>query len=284
MTGFSADWLALREAADRRARNVELAQRAAHLLAGHSPLRVVDLGSGTGANLKITAPRLGPHQQWTLLDYDAALLAEARVQLSAWADTAEPYGDALHLTQGGKRIEVAFCQADLAHAPERIIADAPHLVTASAFFDLVSQAWISTFADLVARQKAVFFTVLTCDGRDRWQPPHPADAAITHGFTTHQAGDKGFGPAAGNAATTDLVAAFTRNGYEAASADSTWRLDPADHALIRALAAGTAAAAHAAGSVSAAEAQAWAEARAAATVCDIGHTDLLAWPGGDPTG
>jgi len=280
MTGFSADWLALREDADRRARSAELAAQAAHLLAAHSPMRIVDIGSGTGANLKITAPLLGPHQQWTLMDHDPALLAEARIQLAQWADSAQTVGEALHLIRGGSRIDVTFRQADLAQNPELIVADAPHLVTASAFFDLVSRAWIASFAQLVAAREAVFFTVLTCDGRDRWQPPHPADAQIAQGFATHQAGDKGFGAAAGNSATDDLVAAFSSQDYETASAGSSWRLDQGDRALIRALAQGTAAAAIEAGALSAMEAQAWAEARADATACDIGHTDLLAWPRG----
>ena len=39
---------------------------------GRRPIRVVDLGCGTGSNLRATAPLLGAEQHWTLVDYDPA--------------------------------------------------------------------------------------------------------------------------------------------------------------------------------------------------------------------
>jgi spermidine synthase len=38
-------------------------------------LRVVDLGAGTGANLRRLAPLLGSGQRWTLVELDPALVA-----------------------------------------------------------------------------------------------------------------------------------------------------------------------------------------------------------------
>ena len=66
MGDFSADWLALREPADRRARSAALVGRLVAWLSGTShpaggcagPLRVLDLGCGTGANLQYLAPIL----------------------------------------------------------------------------------------------------------------------------------------------------------------------------------------------------------------------------------
>ncbi|WP_332118299.1 class I SAM-dependent methyltransferase [Azorhizobium caulinodans] len=282
MTGFSADWLALREPADHRARNGDLAAALSARFGQTTPLRVTDIGAGTGSNLRATAPLLGREQHWTLVDYDPALLAEARRQLRAWADDASEADDGLRLTKDGRALHVRFREADLARAPEVIGAQTPHLVTASAFFDLVSADWIPRFADVVAQTGADFFTVLTCDGADDWQPPHPDDAAIAAGFHADQARDKGFGPAAGNDATALLAEAFGRLGYQARSAPSPWLLDgtsPADAALIAALAAGTAGAAAESGTVSPDGADAWAQARLGARSCRIGHLDLLATRG-----
>lgn len=279
MTGFSADWLALREHADARARNPALAAQIAAALGGHEPLRVVDLGAGTGANLRATAPLLGPEQHWHLLDYAVDLMDAARAELSGWADEARPTPDGLYLQKDGRRIVVSLVLADLSRSLDAVGAAAPHLVTASAFFDLASGAFVDRLAAECARLKAAFFTVLTCDGRDEWWPPHPLDAGIAAAFEADQERDKGFGPALGSRGTDRLEAAFRALGYRVRRADSPWRLDPGtdprDAALVAALAAGTGAAA--AARVDPEAARAWAEARASAR-CQIGHSDLLAIP------
>lgn len=278
MSGFSAEWLSLRESADARARNAALARKVARHLAGADPLRIVDLGAGTGANLRASAASLGPRQHWHLLDHAPHLLEEAGQALSAWADDAlKGEGDTLLLTKDTRQISVTFSQADLSLSLKEVGRSRPHLVTASAFFDLVSSDFITAFAKEVARLNAAFFTVLTCDGRDVWHPPHRDDATVAHAFRVHQGSDKGFGPALGNGASDHLEHAFRSHGYDVTRADSTWWLGPEDADLIAALAEGTAAAARESGLVSAQQAMAWAEARKGAA-CEIGHTDLFAWP------
>lgn len=278
MSGFSAQWLALREPADRGARNAPLAARLSDLMAAYDPIRITDLGAGTGSNLRASAELFGPRQDWTLLDHDAGLLTAARAELSAWAEQAEEEGDWLVLHKGGRRIRVACRTGDLAAQPELVRAASPHLVTASAFFDLASAAWIARFADEVAQAGATFYTVLTCDGADVWAPPHPRDAAIATAFHAHQGRDKGFGPAAGNGASAALEAAFRRAGYAVEHAPSPWRLLPGDP-LLPALAEGTAQAAVETGAISPDEARQWVAARAQAG-CVIGHLDLLSVPPG----
>ncbi len=281
MSGFSTGWLALREPADLRARNLELAQDLFGRLGGRERLHVVDLGAGTGANLRATAPLLGRLQTWHLLDHDPALLSEAARALSDWADTAQDRDGQLQLQKADRQITVTFRQVDLARHPEAAVEGDPDLVTASAFFDLVSAAWIERFVDAVVGAGAHFFTVLTCDGRDAWTPPHEADASIAAAFRTHQGHDKGFGPGAGDVATDLLMHAFRQRGYAGHSRDSPWLLDganAADAALIAALAEGTATAAGETGQVLAARVAAWRAARITASQCRIGHMDILAWP------
>ncbi len=281
MSGFSTQWLALREPADQRARNSALADDLRTRLGDVSPLRVVDIGAGTGANLRATAPLLGPQQSWRLLDHDPALLAQAALALADWADFSAHDSGRLTLEKDGLHIAVELVQVDLAAHPEAVRAGDPHLITASAFFDLVSAPWIERFADAVVAAGATFFTVLTCDGRDLWTPPHEADAAVAAAFRADQGRDKGFGAGAGDVATDLLLHALHQRGYEAHARESPWLLEaaePGDAALIAALATGTAAAAEETGQVLHSRLEAWRAARIAATHCRIGHMDLLAAP------
>ena len=114
MSGFAPEWLDLREGADHRSRNRKLERALAKHFDGWRPVTVVDLGCGTGSNLRATSPLLGPEQYWTLVDHDQALLDAAAQRLAAWADGADRQGGTLALFKGAKRINVEFRRADLA--------------------------------------------------------------------------------------------------------------------------------------------------------------------------
>jgi SAM-dependent methyltransferase len=276
MSGFSPEWLALREPADVRARDPGLLAALGQHLAARNSVEVVDLGCGTGSNIRTTAPALGPGQHWTLVDYDAKLLAAARVALSEWADEASENGSSIMLTKDGLDIAVSFRRADLMQELEAVIGGRPDLVTASALFDLCSADYIARMARAVAAEGAAFYTVLTYDGEQSWSPTHPADAAMVAAFNEHQQIDKGFGSAAGPAAPAALALGFREAGYTVLEAPSPWRIGADEQALIDALAGGFAGAVGEIGRVPPETIAAWLDVRRDA--CVVGHTDTLALP------
>jgi hypothetical protein len=277
MSGFSPQWLDLREPADHRARNAKLAHQLAQHFDGWRPVTVIDLGCGTGSNLRATAPLLGAEQQWTLVDYEQSLLDAAVGRLSAWADAAAEREGGLELFKGAKRISVTFRRADLARNLDDALGEGANLITASALFDLASKAFIETFVRAAVARRAAFYTVLTYDGDQRWTPQHEADAAMLAAFHAHQSNDKGFGPAAGPDAPDLLGEAFQAAGYTVLEGDSAWRLGAGEYALIAELAAGFAQAARETGMVDAAAIDSWAGVVRTGAV--VGHTDTLALPG-----
>jgi SAM-dependent methyltransferase len=85
---FTSDWLALREPVDHRSRDADLVASLAKWWRSFPSYRVLDLGSGTGSNLRYLAPRLGEQQEWTLVDRDGALLDRARpFQSPGWPES-----------------------------------------------------------------------------------------------------------------------------------------------------------------------------------------------------
>lgn len=276
---FSPTWLALREPADHRARDTMLADRLASFLNAKAAPLIVDLGCGAGSNLRALAPRLGPHQNWVLVDYDPALLAAARERLNAWADTAYADGDTQVLLHKEKTLRVQFRQADLSQSLEGVLDPAPDCVTAAALFDLCSSDFIASAAHQIAHSGAAFFTVLTYDGQEKWLPPHEADDAILAAFIAHQKTDKGFGVSAGPDAPRALKDAFLDAGYDVHEASTPWHLEtPRDEALMGELANGIAQAAVETGQVTPERAKAWLAARRLSTHASIGHRDCLALP------
>jgi SAM-dependent methyltransferase len=253
---FSAEWLALRAEADIRARDPGLAARLSAHFDGRAHVRVLDLGSGTGAMMRAVAPLLGPDQRWLLVDSDPRLLAHA----------APPPGVALDRVV-----------ADLAGELSPFFDPRPDLVTASAFFDLCAAAWIDRLVRHAAAAGAAVYAVLSYDGRESWAPPHSLDAAVLAAFHADQRRDKGLDAALGPDAAAHLADSLRRAGFEVGAAPSDWRLaPPADAALIRALARDSARAV--APALGRAAAGAWGRAREAAAAVTIGHTDILALP------
>jgi len=278
VSGFSAEWLSLREPADHRARNPAVLAALRASFADRSTVTIVDLGCGTGSNLRATVPYLPTRQRWQLVDHDATLLAIARNRLIAWADSAERSGDDLKLSKDDCDLTVSFMQADFGAGAAVALGGRPDLITAAALFDLVSRPWIEEFARRVAHEAIPFYTALTYNGIETWHPPHDADAAMIDAFLAHQRSDKGFGPSAGPDATEALAEAFRACGYQVVTGDSSWELGEADRVLMREVAEGVAQAVRQAGQVAEERIAAWLAARANAASCTVGHTDLLAVP------
>ncbi|HYM25221.1 MAG TPA: class I SAM-dependent methyltransferase [Vicinamibacterales bacterium] len=204
-----AGWLALREAVDHASRSASLVEEAAAALPASRPLRVVDLGSGTGSNVRYLAPRLPAPQRWLLVDREPALLAR--------------------MNRSDLVLETRT--ADLGRFDAGLVAGA-HLVTASALLDLVSEPWLRALARACRDQNAVALFALTYNGRSSCSPPEPEDDRVLYLFNSHQRqNDKGFGTAAGPDAVERASEAFEACSYQVRRHPSDWNLPPAAAAL-----------------------------------------------------
>jgi hypothetical protein len=262
---IEADWLALREPADGRARDAAVPALMPLLTAaltrrggGRAP-RVVDLGAGTGANLRWLAARLPrpDEQQWTLVDHDPSLLALGPV-------SATPM-----------RADVN----DLA----RVLADVGDvdLVTAAALLDLLDAGTIAAIVDAVVDAAVPALFSLSVDGVVTLDPRDPDDRLVGDAFDAHQRRAGLLGPdAAGYTATL-----FRERGARVLEVPTPWLLDPAagDAALVASWLEGRAQAAAEDRPDLAAAAEAWLDRRLAGLReghprVVVGHVDLLVLP------
>jgi SAM-dependent methyltransferase len=276
---FSPEWLALREPMDHASINSQVREALRRHFTRHTSIRVVDLGCGTGSNVRGTAGALGRRQTWTLVDYDPKLLKAAAFKLEG-LERGMRTKSGVRFAVDEAEITVSFLEANLATGGFAPVISGADLVTAAALFDLFSTAAINQLVDSVAANKQAFFTVLTYDGLASWLPEHSADQVMRDAFNAHQQTDKGFGPSAGAGATAALVAGFHRHGYRIMRGKSPWVVDGAHAELRRQLDAGFASAVKETGNVPAETIDSWQAHRntAANAVTIIGHEDLLALP------
>jgi SAM-dependent methyltransferase len=265
MSGFSADWLKLREGCDLRARNPAVLDAVAAALEPLSPVRVVDLACGTGSTLRALSPHLPARQNWTLIDNDLGLLARARA------------------TPHAKHTVITAIPLDLNRDLEAALDGPVDLVATSALLDLVSEAWLDRFAVEIAARAIPLYAALSYDGRIAFTPPDPLDAAIAAAMNAHQRTDKGFGPALGPAAAAFAIARFEALGYSVLHGVSDWGIGPDDLDMQTELLTGWASAARDISAVSLADTTAWLARRldAVAGECssiEVGHVDFFATP------
>jgi hypothetical protein len=281
-------WLALREPADAAARSVPLTQAVADRLPRDGPVRVIDLASGTGSNIRYLAAHLSGEQTWLPVDRDAALLEELPGRMAAWAaarayDVAVEAGG-LSIRGGDLRCRVDRTRRlDLATLGDATIFSGRHLVTASALLDLVSESWLGALARQCHASGAAALFALTYNGESSCVPAEPEDEAIRALMNRHQKTDKGFGTASGPDATDDAARCFSAVGYQVRREASNWVLLPESRGLQRELIEGWAGAAVEIAPQQSALVHDWLTRRlahvdAGRSHLTVGHEDLAAWP------
>lgn|SRR5512145_1366834 len=259
MSGFTRAWFALREPFDRRSRSEAQARDFAAALRGDAC--VVDIGAGTGANMRYLAPLVRPSVRWRLVDGDAGLLAAA----SDFLPRDRP---------------IETMQADLTLNLVAALEGAD-AITASALMDLVSANWFEALAEIALRRRLPLLFALSVDGKLTFAPADAADNLVLAAFASHQRRDKGFGPALGPDAPSHMKSRLEALGAEVRVAASDWRIGRDAPTMLAAMIDGLAAAAGEAAPDHAAEIAAWRKrrhdacARASLSMV-VGHKDVLA--------
>ncbi|MFE1168371.1 SAM-dependent methyltransferase [Nocardiopsis sp. NPDC058789] len=218
---FDPGWLALREGADSEARATATLAPLRAFLRGRGggtrerPVRIADLGCGSGSQGRWLAPRLPGAQRWTLYDVDPGLLSLAGAYLPAASEDGSP-------------VSARMCLRDVGTITARDLAEID-LVTGSALLDLLTYAELERIVRAVTEAGCAALFTLSVAGRVELFPGDRDDLALTEAFNAHQRRGGRRGPEAADTAEWE----FAAHGYRTLSRPSPWRLGPERVPLVR---------------------------------------------------
>jgi hypothetical protein len=265
MSGFSAEWLALRERHDLRARNPIVLDAVATLFKSLDAISVIDLACGAGSTVRALSSHLPARQRWDLVDNDQRLLT--------LACSGKFAGD----------VRLNAVPLDLSGNFEMVFDGKKDLITISALLDLVSENWLDRFAREIAARALPVYAALTYDGHIDLSPADPLDTTIAAAVNAHQHTDKGFGPALGPSAAAAAMSRLEALGYSVVHGNSDWVIGAADQEIQLELLAGWATAASEIEALPPRDIDNWLARRkdkvgAYASKMRVGHVDFFATP------
>jgi SAM-dependent methyltransferase len=265
MSGFSEQWLTLREPYDVAARNGKVLDSVSAAFAGHDSINVVDLACGTGSTFRSVSVVLPPRQNWRLVDNDLSLLARAK-PAAASSD-----------------INVTTVPIDLQRDLELVLDGAVDLVATSAFLDLVSEQWLERLITEIAARRLPLYAAINYDGRASCEPVDEFDETIIGAVNKHQLTDKGFGPSLGPGAVGMALSLLKRLDYQVTLGPSDWVLGRSDGEMQTEILSGWAGAAREMDDAAVSAIGAWLARRRALVSTGrasmrVGHVDFFARP------
>jgi hypothetical protein len=264
MSGFTAEWLTLREPHDLAARNRAVLDAVTTSFKSAGSMHVVDLACGAGSTVRALHTHLPVRQHWDLVDNDPDLLALACSR---------------NLDNG---ITLNAVHLDLSRDVEAALGSSANLITISALLDLVSRKWLDQFLHEIAARHLPVYAALTYDGRTGLSPADPFDGHILSAVNAHQLTDKGFGPALGPTAASSAITGLRALGYRVVDGESDWILRPDDREFQNEMLEGWANAARDMRTLSGAEIADWLARRKimiseGLSSMQVGHVDFFAF-------
>jgi SAM-dependent methyltransferase len=296
------EWLLLRFEADRQSRAPSLLAKAQEHVAQRAPVRILDLGAGSGSNLLYLAPRLpATAQEWTLIDRDAALVSRVEACFAAMAPGIPGMElGAGELRAGDRTVRYRLEVGDFLRGDGGVFTQSWDLVVANAVFDLLSAEQLARFFDLAVehwqRSRPPMYFTINLDRELGIAPAATDDHAVRALFHAHMQRQQWFGRALGADSAEAMTCIAAQCGLLVHTAPSPWRIgadqpemlhanldfiDRAAHEML----AGAPEASGRGHALSVAELDRWlAERRAqidrGGLALSVGHQDLwITWPG-----
>ncbi len=214
-------WLNQRYEVDRQARNKEVESIfRARLSAGK--ITIVDIGAGTGSNLRYYHGRLSAQEQhWYLVDQEKVLLEETLANLDSEVNQCEE--NVWQLRHNQKDIVVHFVEADVFTNSIDPFLERADLILSNAFFDLASAVQLRDFLGKLDFGRQTFLSTINYTGM-RFIPGDTEDGYWIDHYEEHMRRDRPEGRSTGPDCVGLIIEFFEHQDLRYHVGGSNWEL------------------------------------------------------------
>lgn len=234
-SGSFIHWLETRYSYDVRARSKKVQQKAIDFFFGKNHLKILDIGSGIGANTKYLAPHLSVNQEWTLLEIDNRLIETALHELSRWSAQkgwnviTAPNQRIIKRKHGEILVRMKNRSFYDLVSPDRIRQY--DLVTANAFFDLIPSQSFTKFATALFLAAKPLLSSLNYISI-HLDPEDKTDNKYISLYESHMMRKSKFGSPMGPRCRGQMIKILTRLGFQVFFDESIWKIPARDKIMM----------------------------------------------------
>lgn len=238
-TDFTAEWLDTRYSFDSKARNQQVEAAFKNYFFGRKEIQLMDVGAGTGNNLRYWFRQLESPQKWTNVELNPELLALG-FQQAAQLLTTEGYGVKQfenHIS-GMKRKNGRFHEVRLLALQEsfldfafEILPVKPDVVLANAVFDLLSPEMFVAFAEKLIEHRIPLLSTINIAGLE-WSTATFQDKYYSRCYLHHMNRPQAFGMALGAHVTDFAIDFCKKHQVNVEWGRSDWQIAETDTAML----------------------------------------------------
>ncbi len=234
-TAFDTGWLETRFPHDARARNPEVERACLQYCGDFNPLRILDIGAGTGSSFLYLTEKMPDQQYWTLVELNPQLLKAARERIVKWAEQYRyntiSTAEGLQLQKGKKSIELAFRHQSFLELSGLLSTAQFHLVTAAAVFDLLSAAMFRELAQQLMAHDIALLATLNYRSM-AFLPQSREDKKYVEAYEAHMLRPQPFGQSMGPGCCREMIRFYRERQKPLSSGPSSWNIAASDKAML----------------------------------------------------
>lgn len=232
---FDPNWLQERYPFDADARNKEREWEAIHQFAYLDHVHLVDLGTGTGSNVRYYLEQFPQNQTWHCVEEDGALKEMFWQNIKQLAKTEgyelEWNGEALKMSKSGHWVNIHFVEGNLMELDSLVDLLRTDFILANAVFDLFSEAQFSELIHIISHHSLSLFFSLNYEGM-KFFPSEEADVFYIDQYNAHMKRPQPFGHGMGPDASQLMEKAFRTALAEVKLGESIWEIGEKDEKML----------------------------------------------------